>query len=142
MATSATERRRQAQRGFYSIRTDTYLVWLKNTQKARFAHFLVSKGMESEILKSLIDFFYTGEIRITNDNVIGLLTASSQLLLPNLVQACGQFLADFCLDEENCLRIFAIATSQNFAGNLGWLEAEAMRFIQLHFESIWQRHSV
>ena len=98
--------------------------------------------MESEILKPLIDFFYTGEINITSDNVIGLLTASSQLLLPNLVQACGQFLADFCLDEENCLRIFAIATSQNFAGNLGWLEAEAMRFIQLHFESIWQRHSV
>ena len=98
--------------------------------------------MESEILKALIDFFYSGGISITNDNVLGLLAASSQLLLPNLVQACGQFLADFCLDEENCLRIFAIATSQNFAGNLGWLEAEAMRYIQLHFESIWQRHSV
>ena len=100
---------------------------------------LINLGIESEILKPLIDFFYTGRISITNENVIGLLASASQLLLPNLVQACGQFLADFCLDEENCLRILGLATSQNFAGNLGWLETEAMRYIQLHFESIWQR---
>ena len=95
--------------------------------------------MEAEILRSLIDYFYTGQITLSNDNVIGILAAASQLLLPNLVEACGQFLADFCLDEANCLRILAIASSQSFAGNLGWLEAEAMRYIQLHFESIWQR---
>ena len=95
--------------------------------------------MEAEILRPLIEYFYTGQIIISNDNVTDLLAAASQLLLPGLVEACGQFMADFCLNDSNCLRILAIASSQSFAGNLGWLEAEAMRYIQLHFEAIWQR---
>ena len=93
-------------------------------------------GIEAEILQPLVEYFYTGKITVTNDNVIGLLEATSLLLLPKVVEACGQFLANH-IDEANSLKIWAIATSRNYCG-LQWLAGEALRFMQLHFESIWK----
>jgi hypothetical protein len=84
-----------------------------------------------------VDYFYTGTIRITNDNVMSLLEAASLLLLPNLVQSCGRYLSN-SLDVSNCLRILAIATSCTFGLGLEWLEEHAIRFSQLHFEAIWR----
>lgn len=93
--------------------------------------------MEAAILRPLVDYFYSGKISITNDNVISLLEAASLLLLPTLLQACCKFLANG-LDEANCLRVLAIATSRNFGLDLEWLEKEVVRFIQLHFEVVWR----
>ena len=97
---------------------------------------IVFLGIEAEILQPLVEYFYTGKITVTNDNVIGLLEATSLLLLPKVVEACGQFLANH-IDEANSLKIWAIATSRNYCG-LQWLAGEALRFMQLHFESIWK----
>ena len=94
--------------------------------------------MEGQLLAPLVDYFYSGQITISNDNVMGLLHASSLLLLPSLVEACGQFLSN-CLDESNCLDILAIATSHNFGDSFQQLERHAVRYIQLHFEAIWSR---
>ena len=69
--------------------------------------------------------------------MIGLLQAASLLLIPNLVEACGSFLAR-CLDPSNCLTILATA-SADFGDSLVPLKKEAIRYIQLHFEDVWQQ---
>lgn len=93
-------------------------------------------GVDPSLLAILVDYFYTGCITVTEDNVLGLLEASSLLLLPDLVQACGQFLSDH-LDVSNCLRIRAIATAWDYGG-LDWLAMAASRFVQLNFEQVWR----
>lgn len=94
--------------------------------------------MDGDLLEPLVDYLYSGQITISNDNVIGLLQAASLLLLPRLVEACGQFLSTV-LDQSNCLDILTIATSLDFGDSLAKLEKDAIRYIQLHFEAIWRQ---
>ena len=94
--------------------------------------------MDQDILEPLVDYMYSGQITICNDNVIGLLQAASLLLLPRLVEACGHFLSAV-LDQSNCLHILTIATSLDFGDSLAKLEKDAIRYIQLHFEDIWRQ---
>lgn len=98
--------------------------------------FITKKGVESDVLEAVVLYFYSGQITISNDNVIGLLGAASLLLLPRLVEACGQFLST-CLDQSNCLHILAMATSHDFGDSLDALKTDAIRYIQLHFQSIY-----
>ena len=98
-------------------------------------------GVESELLEPLVEYFYTGKISISSENVLILLQASSLLLLPCLVKACGQFLS-INLDESNCLDILSIASTYNYGEGLVKLEADALRYIQLHFETIWRSVSL
>ena len=115
-----------------SLRDNAY----KSVRTIFFSILRTYQGVESEFLRELVDYFYTGEITVTNENVIGLLEAASLLLLPKLVEACGRFLANH-IDETNSLRIWALATSRTYCG-LEWLAGEAIRFMQLHFEALWR----
>lgn len=67
--------------------------------------------IEAQSLKQLIDFAYTGEIDITEENVQVLLPASSLLQIQSVREACCKFLLRQ-LHPSNCLGI------RSFAGNL------------------------
>lgn len=62
-------------------------------------------------LKQLIDYTYTGEITITEDNVQVLLPASSLLQIQSVREACCKFLLRQ-LHPSNCLGI------RSFAGKI------------------------
>ena len=57
-----------------------------------------------DVLEPLIDYFYTGGIRIDGGNVANILNAGSLLLLPTLIEACITFMT-LHLDPENCLEV-------------------------------------
>lgn len=59
-------------------------------------------------LKQLIDYTYTGEITITEDNVQVLLPASSLLQIQSVREACCKFLLRQ-LHPSNCLGIRSFA---------------------------------
>lgn len=67
--------------------------------------------IDAQSLKQLIDFAYTGEIDITEENVQVLLPASSLLQIQSVREACCKFLLRQ-LHPSNCLGI------RSFAGKL------------------------
>lgn len=64
--------------------------------------------VEAQSLKQLIDFAYTGEIDITEENVQVLLPASSLLQIQSVREACCKFLLRQ-LHPSNCLGIRSFA---------------------------------
>lgn len=65
-------------------------------------------GMDSEALRTLIDFAYSSNLVIREDNVQAVLAAANLLQMISVVDACCEFL-EAQIDVENCLGIAAFA---------------------------------
>ncbi|KAJ4431679.1 hypothetical protein ANN_20280 [Periplaneta americana] len=83
------------------------------------------------ILNSLIDFIYTGEININQDNVQELMVAADMLELKEVVGGCTEFLKHE-LHATNAIGIYRFAEGHNCEE----LANKAVEFIQLHFPQI------
>ncbi|GFR77091.1 kelch-like ech-associated protein [Elysia marginata] len=81
-----------------------------------------------EALCQLVDFAYTGEIHITQDNVQRLLVAALFLQMRHVIEACTVYLEQQ-LDQSNCLGIMEFARAHDCME----LEAKARRFVHQHF---------
>ena len=66
------------------------------------------RGVDSEALRSLIDFAYTSSLRITFSNVHSLLAASSLLQFLTVENACYEFLRN-SINVNNSLEIWNLA---------------------------------
>jgi actin-binding protein IPP len=84
-----------------------------------------------QILSSLIDFIYTGEISINQDNVQELMVAADMLELKEVVVGCTEFLKHE-LHATNAIGIYRFAEGHNCEE----LANVAVEFIQLHFPQI------
>ncbi|KAJ9589788.1 hypothetical protein L9F63_027953, partial [Diploptera punctata] len=84
-----------------------------------------------QILNTLIDFIYTGEININQDNVQELMIAADMLELNEVVVGCTEFLK-YELHATNAIGIFRFAEGHNCEE----LANSAVEFIQLHFPQI------
>ncbi|CAH1736901.1 unnamed protein product [Aphis gossypii] len=87
--------------------------------------------LDSTILKLLIDYIYTGEIMIAQENVQFVLVAADRLQLLYVEQVCVEFLQKQ-LDPSNCLGIKEFADLHNFKKLLSNCEA----FIKKQFLEI------
>lgn len=65
-------------------------------------------GIDGDSLKGLVDFCYTGDIEIKEENVEGLLAAATQLQFAEVAQRCSNLLLDN-LSTSNCLGILSAA---------------------------------
>lgn len=66
--------------------SDYFRTMFKTCYKESQCDKLVLPGVQPEDLEPIINYFYTGSITINGDNVGSLLSASSFLLLPSLIQ--------------------------------------------------------
>ena len=66
------------------------------------------KGVKGESLKLLIDYIYSGQICVTSDNVVSLLSAADYLQLDKVKDFCVEFIR-FEIKTENCLKILMMA---------------------------------
>ncbi|KAE9531955.1 hypothetical protein AGLY_010157 [Aphis glycines] len=87
--------------------------------------------LDSTILKLLIDYIYSGEIMIAQENVQFVLVAADLLQLYYVEQVCVEFLQKQ-LDPSNCLGIKEFANLHNFKKLLSNCEA----FIKKQFLEI------
>ena len=69
---------------------------------------ILIQEMDSGVLGKLIDFAYTGDIELTADNVLELLSASSRLQMDAVQNLCCDYLREQ-LDAHNCLEIRSFA---------------------------------
>lgn len=90
-----------------------------------------------QILKTLIDFIYTGKIEIDQVNVQELLAAADMLQLPDVVSGCAQYLCRE-LHPSNALGILRFAEAHN-CKELG---ESAIGFINSHFPEVAEHEEI
>lgn len=72
-------------------------------------------GIAGEALQLLINYCYTGEIKISTANIELLLPAASQLEFVELEKECSKFLQGFLKrNPRNCISYYAVAELYNF----------------------------
>ncbi|XP_063225348.1 actin-binding protein IPP [Bacillus rossius redtenbacheri] len=88
-------------------------------------------AVSASSLKSLVEFIYTGETVINQDNVQELMVAADMLQLREVVLGCCEYLRQE-LHCSNALGIFRFAEAHNFTE----LASEAEAFIRTHFPGV------
>lgn len=73
---------------------------------------IVIKDFDVNTFKSMLNFAYTGEIKVHRDNVLKLLSAGDFLHLDFIKESCSAFLKS-AVNLENCLLLLATASKFN-----------------------------
>ena len=87
--------------------------------------------MEPEILTSIVDYMYTGEIELTADNVESLVKAGDLLQQDTLKEACENFMLKQ-VEPANCVGFYKFATLYR----LDQLQQKALRVILSEFKTV------
>lgn len=88
-------------------------------------------NVDSSTLKSIIEYCYSGNIKITDKNIMGIIEAATAMQLVLLQQKCEQFWIG-TLTISNCVKLFKFATERLFT----YLRKKSLRFICEHFKEI------
>ena len=99
--------------------------------------FVKLNSISFQILKTLIDFIYTGKIEIDQINVQELLAAADMLQLPEVVSGCAQFLCRE-LHPSNALGILRFSEAHNCKE----LAESAIGFINSHFPEVSEHEEI
>uniref|UniRef100_H3CPM2 Kelch-like family member 3 n=1 Tax=Tetraodon nigroviridis TaxID=99883 RepID=H3CPM2_TETNG len=91
------------------------------------------REVDGQTLRTLVDYIYTAEIEVTEDNVQVLLPAASLLQLADVRQVCCEFLQSQ-LHPSNCLGIRAFADLHTCPQLL----RQAQAFAEQHFTEVVQ----
>ena len=89
------------------------------------------KDMNPDVLSSLVDFAYSGEIDLSIDNVQEILSAASLLQITHVQDLCCRFLMKQ-LDVTNCLGIKTFVE----ANGCSQVSSDIDRFACKHFEQV------
>ncbi len=90
-------------------------------------------GVESAMIKALVDYAYTSEVTINKDNVQNLLSAANLLEVLPVRDACCQFMERH-MDESNCLGVHCFAEAHACKD----LQAKSKEFALHYFPDVCQ----
>ncbi|XP_053565891.1 kelch-like protein 30 [Bombina bombina] len=91
------------------------------------------KEVDPQLMKTLIDFSYTGRLTINQGNVEGLIRISNQLSFPAVRKVCSRYLQQQ-MDATNCLGIWEFGETHGCPE----VAAKAWSFLQENFEAVSQ----
>lgn len=74
-----------------------------------------SLNIEPEAVEMIIEFCYSGNIELTDDNVESILAGAKELQIESLISLCGVVLEGM-LNINNCIRFLEIADKHEFDG--------------------------
>lgn len=94
---------------------------------------VILENITAEIMEELLNFIYTGSIKITPFNVKDFVSASNYLLMTNLKETCISFMKAM-LNPSNCLGIEAAA----FKFNCTALRSTASQYVYDNFVAVSQ----
>jgi hypothetical protein len=94
-------------------------------------HRIVIQSLDGTTLDSLLDFIYTGQIRVVNDNVQDLLIAGDMIELQEVVEICTDHLVRQ-LEPSNAVGIFRFAADHNCL----LLKEAALRYVSTNFVQV------
>ena len=90
-----------------------------------------------KIVKSLIDFMYSGKIDIDSDNVMDLITVADFLQMEDVIEFCFEFLESITT-IDNCIEIVKICTMYHCASGL----KTTYDFISENFDELAQTDAI
>lgn len=94
---------------------------------------LMSDDVDEELLETLVDFAYTKQVKINQDNVNQLFNAADCLRFAGLKEACFRYLLR-TLDTDNCLEMWVFAAAHE--GVDGGLEEKAFEMVKKNFKDL------
>ncbi|XP_048774657.1 kelch-like protein 3 isoform X2 [Ostrea edulis] len=94
-------------------------------------------GMSPDIMKQLVDFAYTADISITQENAQQLLSAANLVQIHTIIQACCNFLEGE-MDPSNCLGIHCFAE----AHVCDELSDKARQYVIQHFTQVARQEEI
>lgn len=121
-------------RALLSARSSYFKVMFTADMRERSNSVIKLAGVDSAVLGALVNYVYTAQVRITEDNVQSLLEAADLLQFTTVKQACEEFLMRL-LDVDNCLGMHAFAQLHLCPG----LEREAQRVMLSRFPELVQQ---
>lgn len=86
---------------------------------------------EPESVELIIDYFYSCELAINQDNIEGILAVASLFEVPEIVQECGEFMQEE-IQLDNCLGIQSLASQFS----LNHLKSKVDNFISWNFMAL------
>ena len=89
-------------------------------------------GLEASVAEQLLDYAYTAEVRINQNNVQNILSAANLLDIPPVREAASRYL-DQHMDETNCLGIQSFAEIHSCHA----LQRKAKAFALKHFSEVF-----
>lgn len=90
-------------------------------------------GVSHEIFSVLLDFIYSGEIKVTEDNCEELFIAADMFSIKEIISICSKFLKEK-LQPENCIGIYKFADTVSCS----FLKREAESYIHKNFLKVTQ----
>lgn len=88
-------------------------------------------SVDGPTLKAIIDFCYSGDIQITDENAETISETASAMEMVHIEKLCEQFWSEN-LTESNCVKIFVLADTYTFTG----LRKESFDYICENFEEL------
>lgn len=82
----------------------------------------------AETFEIILDYLYTSEIVVDEDNIQNILQAADLLLLVELKQACCEYLLK-CITAQNCLGIMDFASRFNCL----WVHLKSTQYLENNF---------
>ena len=107
-----------------------FSVDLKESQQDK----ITIKGVEADMIRVLVDYAYTSNVKITKSNVQSLLSAANLLRVLPVRDACCRFL-EKNMDEGNCIGIHCFAEAHACTE----LQQNAKKFILRYFPEVYQQ---
>ena len=95
------------------------------------------KEVSSSILGDLIEYIYTGDVTLEEENVVGLLNAACRYEIPALARPCCDWLS-LQLDSHNAVGILWLARKSELKKYTKDLEEEAKAFIIANFTGVYE----
>ncbi|ELU03120.1 hypothetical protein CAPTEDRAFT_73122, partial [Capitella teleta] len=88
---------------------------------------------DAATIKMLVDYFYSGNIVITSDNVMELVAASEFLCLADLKKHLGSFMIK-TIKAANCIKLYMLSHKYS----LGNLIPPCLKYILSHFSEVFR----
>lgn len=125
--------------------SDYFYAMLTSGMKETKQDYVELKGVNARMLHLLLDYVYTGNLHITEDNVIGLLNAAAHLQISTAIKACLSFM-NANISVENCVEILDISRLHSSDRDFSNLEdfvaenfsvlVESGHYLRLSFDSL------
>ncbi|XP_078677731.1 kelch-like protein 9 [Branchiostoma floridae x Branchiostoma belcheri] len=93
--------------------------------------------MSFSAMSAILDFMYTSELRITFSNVMEIMGACDELIVPAIIEKCRDFLKTF--DLETCLDCLWVTSHYQYW--LGGVNKTVRQFVLANFMSVMNTRS-
>lgn len=113
--------------------SDYFLAMFNSGMQETRATSIKLKGVSSNGLKEVIDFIYSGDLKLSHHNINDILRAVSHLQVKYALKLCEEYLieettCDNCIDMLNIAELFSICNVKN----------EVNRYVLRNFEKLIQ----